>query len=334
MIGTKFIDAKVNPLFTNLVKITSESVVRPSYVAQIYRAQMGLVGTLALVKVLIALCLVFWMAVSLSSIFWRLFPEPELSNIVTPFNAAAFAPVNTNARPSVDINKLKSIELFGKESADVPITVAEVVEISEKVEETRLNLKLVGSFANTNKDLGYAIIAKGRDQDLYKVGDEILGLSNVKLIGVYSERVILSNKGRQEALYMYPEGVSFASDQVASSKPASTKKQVSTPTDSSNSAGDQRLKKMSDAIRFSRKTKDGKMLGFRVLPGRNRKAFEQTGLQLNDIVTAIDGQTLDNLKTANSIYQEKRNATQASLSVLRGSEELTIDIDLDNINLN
>lgn len=321
-------------MFTKLVKITSGYTVRPSYCAQIYRAQMGLVRTLALVKVLIALCLVFWIAFSLSSIFWRLFPEPELSNNVIPLNATAFAPLNTNARSSIDINTLKSIELFGKASTDVPISVVEVVEISEKVEATRLNLKLVGSFANANKDLGYAIIAKGRDQDLYKVGDELLGLSNVKLIGVYSERIILSNKGKQEALYMYPEGESFAPEQVVSSRPAITKKQVSAQTASSNSVGDQRLKKMSDAIRFSRKTKDGKMLGFRVLPGRNRKAFDQTGLQLNDIVTAIDGQTLDNLKTANSIYQEKRSATQASLSVLRGDEELTIDIDLDNINLN
>jgi general secretion pathway protein C len=76
------------------------------------------------------------------------------------------------------------------------------------------------------------------------------------------------------------------------------------------------------------------MLGFVVIPGRNRQVFEQTGLQLNDVVIAIDGQLLNNLKAANSIYQQKRVATQASFQVLRGEEELTIDIDLNNINLN
>lgn len=304
------------------------------YSAGVYRTQRGLVSLLVLIKALIALSLVIWMAVSLSSIFWRLLPEPELINIVIPVNATAFAPVNTQASNNVDISKLKSIALFGKESTEVLVPVVEAVEIAEQVEETRLNLKLVGSFASINKDLGYAIIAKGRDQDLYKVGDELANLSNVKLIGVYSERIILSNKGKQEALYLFPEGESSVSNSASSSKSATRNKSVPVPAASSSSVGGQRLKKISDAIRFSRKTKDGKMLGFRVLPGRNRKAFDQTGLQLNDIVTAIDGQVLDNLKSANSIYQEKRNATQASLSVLRGEEELTIDIDLDNINLN
>ena len=76
------------------------------------------------------------------------------------------------------------------------------------------------------------------------------------------------------------------------------------------------------------------MVGFRVLPGRNREAFEQTGLKLNDVVTAIDGQALDNLRAANQIYQEKRNATQASLTVLRGGEVLTVEVDLNNISVN
>ena len=55
---------------------------------------------------------------------------------------------------------------------------------------------------------------------------------------------------------------------------------------------------------------------------------------MNDVVTAIDGRLLDTLRAANKVYLEKRNATQASLTILRGDEELSIDIDLNNINLN
>ncbi len=322
-------DIKVNLLFVNLVKTASSINTRMACYGRTWHFQTGAVNVLVLVKVAIALPLLLWIAVSLSSVFWRLFPTPELSQVVAPANASTFAPVATPATSNVDINALKSIALFGKESADdvIPV-VEESVEVKEQVEQTSLNLKLVGSFASDNKDLGYAIIAKGKDQEVYRVGDELVGLSNVKLIGVYSERVILNNKGRQEALSMFPDGESITT--VASSpKPRSARK-----VDTAGSATEVRLQKISDAIRFSRKTKDGQMLGFRVLPGRNRKAFDQTGLKLNDVVTAIDGQLLDNLKAANAVYQEKKNASQASLSVLRGEQELTIDIDLNNINLN
>lgn len=322
-------------MFVKIVKSTSSPSACRAYSGHMLCAQAGAVNVLALVKMLVALLLLLWVAISLSSIFWRLFPSPELSEVITPVNANAFAPIEASITPGVDINALKSIALFGKETSDDDVPVVEKsVEITSQVEETKLNLKLVGSFASDNKDLGYAIIAKGKKQEVYSVGDELLGLNNVKLIGVYPERVILNNKGRQEALYMFPEGEAIT---AAVSQPKASpvkKKPVSIKSDLSNRVTELRLQKISDAIRFSRKTKDGKMLGFRVLPGRNRKAFEQTGLKLNDVITAIDGQILDNLKVANTVYQEKKNATQASLSILRGEEELTIDVDLNNINLN
>ncbi len=323
---------KVSLLFVNLVKPTSDMSARSACSGHALGTQNGAVNVLALVKIATALLLLLWIALSLSSIFWHLFPAPELSRVVAPVNAAAFSPAESSNSPNVDINALKAIALFGKESTDDVIPVAEeVVDISEQVEETSLNLQLVGSFASDNKDLGYAIIAKGRDQEVYAVGDELLGLSNVKLIGVYSERVILNNKGRQEALYMFPEGEPITAA-VNAPKPRSTRNKPK--NNPAKRATEARLQKISDAIRFSRKTRDGKLLGFRVLPGRNRKAFDQTGLKLNDVVTAIDGQLLDNLKAANEVYQEKKDATQASLSILRGEEQLTIDIDLNNINLN
>jgi len=326
---------KVSLLFVKLVKSTSSLNACRACSGHVLRAQAGAVNVLPLAKVLIALLLLLWMAASLSSIFWRLFPSPELSQVITPVNASAFAPIEASSAPGVDINALKAIALFGKETPDDDVPVVEKsVEIKSQVEETKLNLKLVGSFASDDKDLGYAIIAKGKKQEVYSVGDELLGLNNVKLIGVYSERVILNNKGRQEALYMFPEGEAITAAVSQSKASPVKKKPVSIQSDLTNRVAELRLQKISDAIRFSRKTKDGKMLGFRVLPGRNRKAFEQTGLKLNDVITAIDGQILDNLKVANTVYQEKKNATQASLSVLRGEEELTIDVDLNNINLN
>jgi type II secretion system protein C len=323
---------RVSSLLTYIFKHSSKSSMRFSRCAKINKTQVGFVNTLSLVKILIALSLVLWIAVSLYGVLWRLLPESTLSNIIIPDNVSAFAPLNSQARASVDIDQLKSIALFGKKSTEVSVVIAEPIEIIEQVEKTRLNLKLLGSYANTNKGLGYAIIATGRDQALYKVGDEIAGFSNVLLVGVYSEKIVLTNDGKLEALYMFPKDESYASASVSSSTPIDTNKSLSDEMNVLEIEADLDVQTISDVMRFSRKTKDDKMIGFVVMPGQNRQAFDQTGLQLNDVVVAIDGQQLDSLQAANTIYQEKRGATQASLQVLRGEEELTIDIDLNNIN--
>lgn len=313
-------------------------------------AAQGQVNPLLLGKVVIAGLLLILLANSLANLFWQLMPSGDagLNAVPTAASSSVFSPVKENKPPSVDIASLKGIALFGKEVAPKPETVAEVKPVvQEEVKETKLNLSLVGSFTNeVNEQRAYAIIANGRKQMLYRVDEEIDGMSNVKLLKVFTDKVILDNRGKQEALLMYPEGESISSSSSSDNAAAvrrlnagntrtSTPNTRSTAAQALAKASDrERLEKISDAIRFTRKTKDGKMLGFRVLPGRNRAAFDQTGLQLNDVVTAIDGVSLDNLKAANQVYQEKRNATQASLTVLRGDEEVSIDIDLNNINLN
>lgn len=300
-----------------------------------YTQQRGAVSLLLLGKGVVVVLLLAWMAVSLSGVFWRLLPQPDLKPVDISGDSAAFANTQSASAPPVDIASLKGVPLFGKKIEPAPVeAVAEVKK--EDLEATKLNLELMGSFANEDQKRAYAIIANGKKQELYRVNEEITGLSNVKLVNVASDKVIINNRGRQEALYMYPEGKPISSGVSVSSSQLGSP--VSTPAKNTSALANlnpnQRLEKISDAIRFSRKTQDGQMVGFRVLPGRNRAAFEQTGLKLNDVVTAIDGQALDNLRAANKIYQEKRNATQASLTVLRGEEELSIDVDLNNINVN
>jgi len=287
-------------------------------------------------KWVLCLLLLLWITHSVAIVFWRLIPEPELKPAEVTETSPFATPANpAYSPPSVNIDQLKTLALFGniEKSANELATKAPTVQ--EKVEETRLQLKLMGSFANTTQQGAYAIIANGNKQSLYRVNEEIDGLSGVKLIAVYTEKVVLDNRGKQEALYMYPEGEAISSPAPSPKARGAQPTAARDPVRSIASLdGKQRLEKISDVIRFTRKTSAGKMIGFRVLPGRNRAAFEQTGLQLNDVVTSIDGQPLDNLRAANKIYQEKRNAVQASLSVLRGDEQLTIDIDLNNINVN
>ena len=301
----------------------------------------GGIDILLCAKAFVVIVLLLWMSVSVAGLFWRLLPAPMVeANELAPINTA-FEPQSTAPARPVDIASLKAIPLFGKEVAPAPV-VEEPEVVEEDVEETRLNLTLVGSFANEiDEKKAYAIIANGRAQALYRVDEALEGLNNVSLLKVFTDKVIINNRGKQEALLMYPEGEASSSSSSSSEvSPFIERESTQTASVSGNAAealanlsDSQRLQKISDVIRFTRKTENGRMIGFRVLPGRNRAGFEQTGLQLNDVVTAIDGNALDNLRAANEIYKEKRNATQASLTVLRDGSELSVDIDLNSINL-
>ena len=66
--------------------------------------------------------------------------------------------------------------------------------------KTRLQLELKGVVAaDRHEDAGAIILAKGRNEDYFSVGDDIHGQAT--LIEVYADRVILNSNGRREALY-------------------------------------------------------------------------------------------------------------------------------------
>ncbi len=291
--------------------------------------QSGAVKPLMLLKLVIGGLLIIWLLSLLVQLFWMLMPQPKVT--VAPSEITPSASVGSSL-PKVDIGALKDISLFGKVVV-APQPVAETV-VQEKVAETKLNLTLKGTFAADDSQQGQAIIANGSKQDLYRAGEEIKDLSSVKLLAVYSDRVTLENRGRQEALYLYPEGERSVSSEPSpfvggnvGSEVRETARPVAAPE-----ARAKRLNQIMRVVRERDKT-TGDMLGFRVLPGRDRESFEQSGLKVNDIITAIDGEQLNDLRSAMTVYRSKREATQVSLSIQREGSPITVDIDLSSLNI-
>lgn len=87
---------------------------------------------------------------------------------------------------------------------------------------------------------------------------------------------------------------------------------------------------INDVIRFSVYREDGKMLGYRVRPGRERELFDQVGLKMNDIVTSVNGIRVDDPKQIRMVYQSLKTATSAQLEVMRDGETSIINISLDS----
>lgn len=309
----------------------------------------GEVSLIPLLYLCLGILLLAWSAYSAVQLFDVL--NASKTSVVDKTAINQTSSTSELTRELVDIKALKAIPLFGEADA-VPVVVVPVEKPEEKLEETKLNLVLKGLFTSDSNELGQAIIANGRNDQLYQVGDELEGLSNVSLLEVFSDGVKLSNRGNAEVLYLYPEGERLSSrstDQdgqnsefIDSSENNSIEGMdggVGSPEVNEDQKDDNlglinksvQVKKLNEIIRVVRERDKatGDMLGFRVLPGRDRESFDASGLQVNDVITSIDGENLTDLRSAMTIYRNKRDASKVSLMVNRAGSELSVDLDLN-----
>jgi len=282
-----------------------------------------------------------WLCHSLAGFFWLLFPVPEMAQ-PTRFAEPASEKGATATGVQVDITKLQGLKLFG-DAGDVSVEDLQPIEsssadiaVDEDAETTGLSLQLHGVISSENQQLARAIIDFGSDQALYRIGEEISKNRGVKLAKVMEQRVILDNNGKFESLWLY-------SEEDFKKSAGSRKKQHKV----SRSSGDDRATKrvepikksiaaaqipktISDVVRFSVHREDGKMVGYKVRPGRDQSLFEQVGLKSGDIVTNVNGREMTDPKQLRDVYQDLKTATEASLSVRRGEQEIPITIRVDN----
>ena len=275
-------------------------------------------------KALAILLFLMWLCISLVRLLF-LFVPSDMPTGDSPIVEVASDPEST--QPTVDITKLKGIELFGDPPAVAPVETEEektAQDVDESAEETRLELSLSGVFANDDDKRAYAIIVKGSDQSLYRVDDEIEGVRNVTLAKVMSDRVILDNNGRSESLMLYPEGEPISSSNATSYVEESEQRAAPARP----AAGNVKVRSLSEVIKVSMAREGGQVVGFRVRPGRNREAFNSLGLKANDIVTEVNGVELTSSAKAMEVYRSMSTATDASLKVKRKDQELTVEVSL------
>jgi type II secretion system protein C len=79
----------------------------------------------------------------------------------------------------------------------------------------------------------------------------------------------------------------------------------------------------------------GRLAGYRIFPGgaRGTLAFMQLGLKPADLITAVNGSTLDDPGRALEIMQTLSSAGSASVTVMRNGSPLEVNLNLANLDL-
>jgi general secretion pathway protein C len=253
----------------------------------------------------------------------RLYRAIRIENSEAPVGAVPIAPTSTNR--GIDVQALMVAHLFGEpphspsagDGAEAAATTADLV--------------LDGTIASRDPKRGIAIISDGGHAKTYLVGDSLAGRS---LYSVYLDHVILERGGVFETLRFRHQQLSFAGGVLTArsdSAPAAAPMTKRTYLDSLGRVIDKPPGRLDSVMRMANLVDDatGKMTGVRVYPLANGK-LQSLGLYPGDVLTAINGAPLDDLKRSREALDALGSSSEstATVTVERQNQKLNLVLNL------
>jgi general secretion pathway protein C len=275
----------------------------------------------------VSLLLVVLIAWQMSRMIWMLVPGSAIGDAVPLPDTL---PESTSVQnSSTDVQFIADTHIFG--TADVedsgPLLIAQA---DEDLADTRLvNLTLNGTVASEIPNYSVAIISDdGEDQEVYIIGDSVG--NNTTLHAVYADRVVLNEKGVLTNLKLPRE---FKDVPVSNRRRTTSTRQSSDNSQSIQAVVTQNLTKLTDVIRPTPYRVDGKQVGFRVYPGRDRRKFAALGLRPGDIIKDIDGKELTDASQAMQVFQSLGTSEQVTVTIERNGESESLTLKTSQLDL-
>ena len=272
----------------------------------------------------------------LARLIWLAMPTNKTAPIVqTPINVAVSSA--NKGTTAVDIEKMANWHLFG----EVGVQPQAAVVAEEQAQETTLNLQLLGVISASEPAMARAFIMVDGRQQQFAIGEQLPGPGKVVLNKVLVDRAIIDNNGRYETLWLYDPN---AATSLQMPQPAASTPTASSTVDMRDNAGVTQLAQnyrnqlyknpgsLADVIQVAPASEGGKLIGYRINPGRDPAQFAKFGLKAGDVVTAINDVRLDDPQRALELYNLLRTQSEAAITVRRGAEELVLMVSLQNSN--
>ena len=269
----------------------------------------------------------FWVSLALviaigyyaARLVWLLVPLPEPDPWTPPPFAGVAAPAGGSAAAYASIS---NAHLFGVPGA------AEPTGDASDAPETQLNLQLRGAIASEDERFAHAIIADGSGTEkVYFMKDSLPG--GAVLQRVQADRVILNRGGVLEALLLPKE------TQGASGSPTPMQRQpepiARRNAQTMQDVVAQNANSITEIIRPQPFMPNGELKGYRIYPGRNRDQFVALGLKPGDLVTEINGMTLNNPAQAMEMFRALADTTQVTITLERDGQPQTVTLDTTQV---
>lgn len=297
----------------------------------------------------ISILLLIYIAYLFAQITWLLLtPESSPAHMAH----ANKTKISQQQTKQLSIKDLLSLNLFGlyQEKAE-PIQVIE--EDVENAPETRLKLILSATVASNEQTIAAAVIENMGKQETYGIGDTIAG-TRATLEKVLTDRVLIKQSGRLETLML--DGFDYAESNAQRQRQArqqSTSRNLSDVTRNvsprtpkkldqrKNKIVSQQAKqlrndiasnpgKITDYLKISPKRDKGKVIGYRLMPGKNPELFKSSGLKNGDVAIQMNGYDLTTTSEAAQALTALKQEQEVSLLIMRGEELTELLFSIDN----
>ena len=271
---------------------------------------------------------------------------PEV--VETPAASAPTAP---------EVAMILERNIFGAtEKAEAPPVVEEVVEPIETLEETTLQLTLLGTIAG-NLENARAIILdqRQRDQDIYRTGDTVQG---AEIRQILRGKVVLRHQGRDEILSMVES--SEASVAAPAAAPSSRSRRISRAVRRARGApatggdigppdpGDQdipeevipiaqeelqssmnNLNDLLTQVRIRPYFRQGQPEGLIVSQIQGGSIFAKLGLMNGDIIANVNGRQLSSPEEAFQFYNSLKSGSPVSIEITRRGQKQILRYEIE-----
>ena len=272
---------------------------------------------------IVSLLLVLIIAQQAAVMTWKFIPEPPQRALPSNQEVGKERMAREQQTSERTADRIADLHLFGQAGEVKPVVKEQV---DDKAPETRLKLTLHGVFVEQDPNQGAAIIGKeGSKQDYYKVGGSIM--NGVTLQAVFDDRVVLLRNGQSEILKFpktakpaeVPQTLANAKSSGSSSESLSSYRDIfkNEPL------------KIFEHVRFIPVRSGRTVKGYRVLPQKNRKLYNQLGIRPSDLVTAVNGVSLQNDKEALQLIDQLKDANQLNLDIIRRGQQESLSISLN-----
>ena len=211
------------------------------------------------------------------------------------------------------IDGVADAHLFGvfEGHSDAPL-----VQQRARAPDTTLDVKLTGILFGKDMQHREAIIASSGHERTYRAGQEIDDAAGATVRDVLADSVVLEREGTAEMLRL----VNYVEAPLRNSAASAGARLLRTPL----------RPPRNDFLRLMRKTEDGQV-GFAVMPGPNRDAFDTLGLQSNDVVTRIDGVAFGDRGGDSLLLERLASGGSLTLTVLRSGASQEVHVDANRL---
>ncbi|MEK6749486.1 MAG: type II secretion system protein GspC [Pseudomonadota bacterium] len=267
--------------------------------------------------------LVIALASYLAKLTWLAIPLPQEQG--PPRAAPVLSQVTVNQAPAGGSRSLAGLHIFGQATMAPP---ADQLLAPYTAPETQLRLTLLGVFASTSKNSAWAIIGdQGGGEETYGVGANVPGGATVHEI--MPDRVVLLRNGRYETLRLPRDGaegdISTGGINRAPPSPMGMNgNRVYVTPEVAASLREYRTALLNDPqsvmdVLRAEPYRDGggRLVGYRVFPGRDKQIMDRVGLRPGDVVTSVNGVPLDNPIKGLEVMRDLANASEVAVQVLR-----------------